>query len=198
MVVSKRGQFMRDVFFLIYSDLYRYHGRFSTMLLIRELLWGMGFKYMFWLRLCRYFKYKSCLFYPCFIFCWMMVRHYMFKFGIQIGYTVEIGPGFYIGHFGGIIINSRVVIGKNCNISQGVTIGKMNRGDKKGVPIIGDNVFMGPGAKIIGNIRIGNNAAIGANAVVINDVNDNEAVGGIPAKVLSNEGSEGYINRTDY
>ena len=127
-----------------------------------------------------------------------MVRHYMFKFGIQIGYMVEIGSGFYIGHFGDIIVNSKAVIGKNCNISQGVTIGQMNRGDKKGVPVIGDNVFIGPGAKLLGRIKIGNNVAIGANAVVIDDVDDNQAVGGVPAKVIANTGSEGYINRIDY
>ncbi|AXY02862.1 hypothetical protein D1115_17910 [Vibrio alfacsensis] len=77
------------------------------------------------------------------------------------------------------------MIGKNCNISQGVTIGKINQGNKIGAPIIGNNVYIAPGAKIIGGIHIGDNVAIGANAVVVTDVPDNVTVGGIPAKIIS-------------
>ena len=97
-----------------------------------------------------------------------------------------------------IVVHERSAIGKNCNISHGVTIGIMNRGSKAGVPIIGDNVYIGPGAKIMGNIKVGDNAAIGANAVVTKNVPDNAVVVGVPAKVISYDGSEGYINRMDY
>ena len=91
-----------------------------------------------------------------------------------------------------------MIIGSNCNLSHGVTIGVTRRGDKMGVPIIGDNVYIGPGAKIIGRVNIGNNAAIGANCVVTKDVPDFGVVVGIPGKVISYEGSQGYINKTDY
>jgi serine O-acetyltransferase len=188
----------QSVCYLIYSDLYRYYGRFSTALLLKELLWGIGFRYTFWLRLSRYFKYKSKWFYPLFLLCWLITRRYMFKFGIQIPYATVIGPGFYIGHFCTIVISSTTVIGKNCNISQGVTIGLRTRGEKRGSPTIGDNVFIGPGAKIFGNIRIGNNVAIGANAVVTKDVEDHQVVAGVPAKVISQEGTEGVVTNTDY
>jgi len=94
------------------------------------------------------------------------------------------------------VINPRAIIGENCNISQGVTIGIVNSGPKQGVPIIGDRVYIGPGAKVIGNIKIGNDVAIGANAVVINDVTDSVTVGGIPAKVISQHDSSKYINRS--
>jgi len=90
------------------------------------------------------------------------------------------------------------VIGKNCNISHQVTLGIANRGTHKGVPIIGDNVYIGPGAKIIGDINIGNNVAIGANCVVTKDVPDNAVVVGVPGKVISYEGSMGYVNKTNY
>jgi serine O-acetyltransferase len=122
----------------------------------------------------------------------------MFKFGIQIGYEVEMGSGFYIGHFGTIIISSSAVVGNNCNISQGVTIGRTNQGERAGAPTIGDNVYIGPGAKVFGNIKIGDNVAIGANAVVTKDVDPGVVVAGVPARILSNKGSFGYINRTDY
>jgi serine O-acetyltransferase len=79
-----------------------------------------------------------------------------------------------------------------------VTLGKVNRGEKKGYPVIGDNVYIGPGAKIVGKIKIGNHVAIGANCVVTRDIPDHGVVVGIPGEVISFEGSSGYINKTDY
>ncbi len=119
----------------------------------------------------------------------------MIKFGIEIYPETEIGEGLYIGHWGGIVVNPLVKIGKNCNLSQGVTIGQLNRGIKKGVPVIGNNVYIGPGAKVIGNIKIGDNVAIGANSVVVDDVPNNSVVIGVPAKIVSQKGSTGYINK---
>ena len=129
---------------------------------------------------------------------WLILHHHEIKYGISISYKTQIGSGFYIGHFGGIIVNHNAVIGKNCNISHQVTLGVANRGVRKGYPVIGDNVYIGPGAKIIGNVNIGNNAAIGANCVVTKDVPENGVVVGVPGKVISMDGSTGYINRTDY
>jgi serine O-acetyltransferase len=79
-----------------------------------------------------------------------------------------------------------------------VTIGQSNRGKRKGCPTIGNEVYIGPGAKIFGNIKIGNNVAIGANSVVTRDIPDNAVVVGIPGNVISYNGSDGYINRIDY
>ena len=122
---------------------------------------------------------------------------YTYKYGIEISPKTEIDTGFYIGHFGGIV-NSSAKIGKNCNISQGVTIGMANRGKNRGVATIGDNVYIGPGAKIIGAVKIGDNVAIGANCVVTKDIPDNGVVVGIPGKVISLKGSAGYIGNTNY
>ena len=122
----------------------------------------------------------------------------MFKYGIEIWPECRIGPGLYIGHFGGIHISYLVTIGSNCNISHDVTIGRSNRGEHTGIPVLGNNVFIGPGGKLFGNIRVGNNAAIGVNCVVMADVPDNAVVVGIPGRVISYKGSEGYINKTDW
>jgi len=127
-----------------------------------------------------------------------IVSHYTFKYGISIPPETVIGSGFYIGHFGGIVVSPKSKIGKNCNISQGVTIGQTNRGSRKGFPIIGNNVYIGPGAKIIGGVTIGNDVAVGANCVVTKDVPDNAVVVGVPGRVISYDGSRGYINNTDY
>jgi serine O-acetyltransferase len=96
--------------------------------------------------------------------------------GIELPRSASVGPGLYIGHFGGVVISGRAVIGANCNLSQQITIGVGGKGDHSGVPVIGDDVFIAPGARLYGNIRIGNNVAIGANAVVYRDVPDDAVV----------------------
>jgi len=112
------------------------------------------------------------------------------KFGIQIPKSAQIGEGFYIGHYGGITIASDAVIGKNVNISQLVTIGESGQGEKAGAPTIGDNVYIGAGAKIIGKIKVGNNVKIGANAVIYKDIPDNAIVVSYPGyKIISYNGN---------
>jgi serine O-acetyltransferase len=92
--------------------------------------------------------------------------------GIEMPRSARIGPGLYIGHFGGIILSPDVVIGAHCSLSQGITIGA----GKDGVPVLGDHVYVAPGARIFGGIRVGSNVKIGANAVVYRDIPDNAVV----------------------
>jgi serine O-acetyltransferase len=113
--------------------------------------------------------------------------------GIAIPYSAEIGHSFYIGHFGGIIVNANAVIGDNCNISQGVTIGVSGKGVQRGIPIIGNNVYIGAGAIVAGKISIGDDVIIGANSLVIRDVASGTTVVGVPAKVVSESNSNEYI-----
>ncbi len=113
--------------------------------------------------------------------------------GISIPYTASIGQSFYIGHFGGIIINAKAVIGDNCNISQGVTIGVSGRGEKRGVPIIGNSVYIGANAVIIGLITIGDHCVIAANSLVTKTIDNHKTVIGVPAQVINNNSSKGYI-----
>lgn len=105
------------------------------------------------------------------------------RLGLSIPKNV-FGAGLCIVHYGTIVVSSKANIGENCRIHPSTSIGEYN-----GAPIIGNNVYIGPGAKLFGGIHIGNNVAIGANAVVNNDVTDNVTVGGIPAKVISNKNS---------
>ncbi|HVV49893.1 MAG TPA: serine acetyltransferase [Polyangia bacterium] len=110
--------------------------------------------------------------------------------GIEIPRRARIGAGFYVGHSGGIVISSEAVIGRNCSISQGVTIGAGGQGARKGVPTVGDDVYIAPGACLYGRIRIGNNVKIGANAVIYKDVPDNAVVALDPGfRVLSLKGN---------
>lgn len=96
--------------------------------------------------------------------------------------SVVIGPGLRIWHFGGIFINANVVIGENCTLRQGVTIG--SREDNGPVPVLGDNVDIGAYAQILGGVTIGNNCKIGAMSVVITDVPDGATAVGIPARII--------------
>jgi len=113
--------------------------------------------------------------------------------GISISYSAQIGKGLYIGHFGGIFIHGDVKIGECCNISQGVSIGLGGRGKKIGCPTIGDRVYVGPHAVILGKIEIGNDVAIGANAVVTKSMPDNAVVVGVPAKIISSESGKDFV-----
>jgi serine O-acetyltransferase len=112
--------------------------------------------------------------------------------GIDLPSRAEIGKGLYIAHFGGIFLNEHVKMGANCTISQGITIGIAGRGDNRGCPSLGDKVYLAPGAKVIGPITIGNEVAIGANAVVTKDLPDKAVAVGVPAKIISYKGNADF------
>jgi serine O-acetyltransferase len=103
--------------------------------------------------------------------------------GIELPCEAIVGRRFRIDHFGGIIISGDAVFGDDCVIRNGVTVGLRNTGER-GSPVIGNRVDVGAGAKILGSIRIGDDVAIGANAVVLTDVPPHSIAVGIPARVL--------------
>ncbi len=109
------------------------------------------------------------------------------KYHIQIPKEVKIDKGFYIGHWGRIIINPHSIIGKNCNICTGVTIGLEARGKREGAPIIGDEVYIGTNAVIVGKVKIGNNVLIAPNCYINFDVPSNSIVIGNPGKIIHND-----------
>ncbi len=96
--------------------------------------------------------------------------------GIDIERGATIGPGLYVGHFGGINISGAAKIGRNCFISQEITIGVAGQGDRRGPPHIGDGVYIAPGARIFGKITVGNHCKIGANCVIHKDIPDGATV----------------------
>lgn len=110
----------------------------------------------------------------------MAGRKLLVKYSVAVSRNCKIGENLKIAHFLGLVIGSGAVIGDNCEIYHQVTIGKKNNG----YPIIGNNVKIYTGAKIIGNIRIGDNAIIGANSVVLKDIPKNSTAVGIPAKII--------------
>ena len=171
------------MFELIRSDLQRYYGKTGLREFLFCLFFNSGFKYAFALRLSK----KSIVFR-------LFLIYFSQKYLIDISPKTNIGKGIYLGHAMGIVISEKARIGDNSNISQFVTIGQKNRGPYKGYPIIGNNVYIGPGAKIIGSVHVGNDVAIGANCVVTKNVPDHAVVVGVPARIISYDGSESYIN----
>ncbi len=142
-------------------------------------------KYEIYLRKHEYYlntkKNKLLLLYYCY-------KHR--KLGLKLGFTIScncIGAGLRLNHYGCVIINSRSKIGEFCDIHNDVNIGEDYN---QKAPIIGDNVWIGPGAKLFGNIKLGNNIMIGANSVVNKSFNeDNIRIAGVPAKIISRKGN---------
>lgn len=117
--------------------------------------------------------------------------------GIEISCDTQIGKGLYIGHPYGITINPAAVIGENVNIHKGVTIGRENRGKRKGAPTIGNMVWIGVNATVVGSVTIGNDVLIAPNSYVNCDVPDHSIVFGNPCVIKHRENAtEGYINHT--
>ena len=170
---------------LLQADMYRYYDKIPFVKPIQ-------IKYI------RVFRKASC--YPSKsilgIYYRLKLKHLSEKTGIQIPTRTKIGKGFYIGHFGTIIINPEVTIGDNLNIAAGVTIGKTNRGDKMGVPTIGNKVWIGTNAAIVGKIKIGDDVLIAPNAYVNTDLPSHSIAIGNPAEIHhKDDATEGYINR---
>ena len=121
--------------------------------------------------------------------------HYSRKYGLEISPTAEIGRGLYLGHPYNITVGTGAKIGNNVNLHKGCTIGKSNRGEKRGVPVIGDCVFVGINSTIVGNVTIGNDVMIAPNSFINFDVPDHAIVIGNPGVIHRKEkATQGYVN----
>ena len=153
---------------------------------IGDLIW----KYERVLRLSEFYhncKYRSPL--------RLLYVYRLHHLGLKLGFTIPlntVGPGLSLAHPGTVIINSNCRVGENCRIQTGVTLGSTNGSNK--APILGNNVFLGDGCKIIGDISIANDVNIGANAVVVKSITEpGTSWGGVPAHKLSDHSSESNI-----
>jgi serine O-acetyltransferase len=183
-----------NLFQIIYSD-YRkckkYGGNFVSIFFFTQGFWAI-FHYRianFIYRNVKLIGLRQFLLFVCLL--WQKIIEIVT--GISIPASAKIGHSFYIGHFGGIIINANVIIGDNCNIAQGVTIGISGLDEKRGVPKIGNNVYIGVNSVIAGKIYIGDNVLIAACSLIIKDVELSSVMSGVPAVKISSKGSKGYI-----
>lgn len=110
--------------------------------------------------------------------------------GIEIHPGAQIGDGFFVDHGMGVVIGETAIIGDNVLLYQGVTLGGTGKERGKRHPTVGNNVVIGAGAKVLGNITIGDNSYIGSNAVVIKDVPPNSTVVGVPGRITRQDGKK--------
>ena len=155
---------------------------------MRYVIFTPGFRYIYFFR--KHQNSNNILFK---LFLKFLIRRVMFQTGIQIPPEILIEKGFRIVYFGHIVVNPRVIIGKNFNISQGVTIGISGQGKNRGVPKIGNNVYIGANAVIAGSIIIEDNVLIAACSLVNTNATSNSVMLGVPAIKVSEKSSEGYI-----
>ncbi len=109
------------------------------------------------------------------------------RLATRLGFTIPknvFGPGLHIVHYGTIVVHPDARVGRNCRLHPSTSIGDYN-----GVPRLGDNVYIGPGAKIYGPVTLGNNVAVGANTVVNKSFGSNVTLGGVPARIVAEKGA---------
>lgn len=176
---------------LDYKKYQKYGGHFFSIIFLTQGFWAV-FQY----RIAHFIhiKLKWKIFrFPFLALAVLWQKNIEIFTGISIPYSAKIGHSFYIGHFGGIIINSNVIIGDNCNISQGVTIGVSGTDENRGTPILGNEIYVAANSVIVGKITLGNNVLVGACSMVKDSFSDNSIVLGVPAVLISLKGSKGYI-----
>ncbi len=150
---------------------------------IEVLLLYPGIKAVIFHRAAHFFYRHNCKFIARFI-----SQFARFWTGIEIHPGAVIGRGLFIDHGMGVIIGETTVIGDNCTIYQGVTLGGTGKEKGKRHPTLGNNVMVGSGAKVLGPFKVGDNSKIAAGAVVLSEVPPNSTCVGVPARIVKREG----------
>lgn len=181
MIIGKKAKYFSYDYYRMTGNIYRGRLKDSIQILLRHNL-----RYMWWYRAkqrpllgkiarCQLFRYSR-------------------KYGLEI-HGKSIGKGLYIGHPYNITVGGEVVIGDYCSLHKGCTIGAENRGKRAGSPMIGNHVFIGINATVIGGITIGNDVMIAPNAFVNFDVPDHSVVIENPGVIHHKEmATQGYVN----
>ncbi|WP_026706191.1 serine O-acetyltransferase [Flavobacterium soli] len=173
-----------------YRKYKKYGGNFFTIVFFTQGFWAI-FQY----RIAHsVYKMNIPILKQCFqLLCLFWQKVIEILTGISIPASAKIGKSFYIGHFGGIILNANASIGDNCNLSQGVTIGISGQGENRGVPIIRNNVYIGANSVVAGKIVVEDDVLIAACSLVNKNVMFRSVMMGVPAIKVSEKSSEGYI-----
>lgn len=180
---------------LISSDLARYHQTFRLRadqgtprrIALESFLFKPGFQAVFLFRLSHFFFTKGWIY-----LAWMTSRFNQFFTSAEMEFNARVGPGLFISHPGALILGRGAVLGRQVTLFQGTTIGALDWHPERigKFPRIGDNVFIFAGAKVLGDITLGNNVVVGANAVVVKPVPEGALALGNPASIKIGRGAE--------
>ena len=193
--VGKGPALNSELWHTLQADLYRYRGQTGRRALLDAWWTEPGFRFTWYLRKVAFYASRKRgvgIFAYGYNRFWL--NHYRFRYGFDISPTTRIGPGLYLGHWGGVVINPFTVLGSNVNIAKGATIGATSRGSRKGAPILEDRVWIGANATVVGRITLGKEVLIAPGAYVNFDVPSRAVVLGNPGRIVSDTGSEGYVN----
>ena len=181
------------------ADVVRHHGRYSASLLLRTALRERTFRPVLTMRLCQAAasRRRTALPLLAVLHRWACVRA-----GMDLPWRTRTGPGFRIFHGWAAVVNTRAEIGANVSLFHGVTLGQGDRidaegGRSTGYPVIEDEVWIGPGAAVLGGVRVGRGSRIAANTVVIRDVPPASLVAGNPAQIVRADVPPDVLNRAD-
>lgn len=190
--VAEKRRTVADV---LRADAFRYTGRAHWRAQWQTFLRVPGYRYTWFLRWVAALapRRRTLGLFP-YLICRYFLHRYRFRYGFDISPTTRIGPGLYLGHFGGVVVSPEAILGANVNVGHGVTIGATSRGEGKGAPTIQDRVWIGAHAIVVGRITVGHDAMIAPGAFVNHDVPPYSLVLGNPGKVVAATGSAGYVN----
>lgn len=177
-VLLNTKTFRSGLWEVVKADLSRFREEDDSLRAVIRGVLSQGFQALFVYRIFRWFHERSLPTQPIRFLCERFIEIIT---GISIPAEASIGKGLRIHHFGGIIFHSRAIVGEHCTIYHGVTLG--DRGGYGGAPRIGHRVLIGAGAKLIGEIYIGDDCVIGANAVVHTSVPARHLAVGVPAVI---------------
>lgn len=180
---------------ILRADVYRYRGASDRRAVLDAWLREPGFRFTWYLRKVAFYakRRRGPGLFP-YLYNRLLLNHYRFRYGFDVSPTTSIGPGFYLGHFSGVVISPYAVLGANVNVAKGATIGATSRGKRKGAPTLEDRVWIGANATVVGRITVGKEALIAPGAYVNFDVPSRAVVLGNPGRIVSDTGSDGYIN----
>ena len=177
------------------ADVYRYRASTTFRAFLSAWWYEPGFRFTWYLRKVAYYgKHKRSPLLFAYLYNRVLLNHYRFRYGFEISPRTDIGPGLFLGHFGGVVISPSAVLGCNVNMNQGCSIGATSRGKKKGAPMLEDRVWVGAGSIIVGSVRVGTDSLIAPGAYVNFDVQPSSLILGNPGKCVSSKGSAGYVN----
>ena len=187
-----------SVWSLVRSDLHRINGRHDKAEFFRQWFWNPGFSYVLWFRVAQWSRKRNWARFLIYPIAALLLYHRHLQSGIRIPLSVRVGPGLLIGHWGSIWVSPRCTLGANCTFGNDVNLGSAGSGGDSEVPQLGDNVFIGPGSRLAGALKIGSQTAVMANTLVTHDVPPGSIVMGVPHRVTGRHGNNSFVSHTDY